>query len=460
VSPASALASDLARLLGGERVVTGEAAGAYAVDGMRPEVAVRPGSLEDLSRAMAALHAAGAAVIVRGAGSASDVGLPPRRYEAAVVMDRMDRLVQYDPDDLTAGAQAGLPLRTLQQTLLPHRQWLALDPPGAARATLGGLFAAARTGPRRWSTGAPRDKVLGVTAVLADGTVVRSGGRVVKNVAGYDLHRLYTGSCGTLAVIAEVHVRLSAQPAVHRTLIFPAGSAEQAGALLEGLRTARIQLGALELLDAPCTRGADARGAGVPWRVSTDERAWAVAALLEGEAELVEAHLEQARGLAPGIRPVLLEGGFSESFWAGVADLSAPAGSSATPDGRGHILAQVSALPSDAARLCAAWKDLAQGPGQLAANTSVHVHAHAGAGHIFVRVYGPTHDALAAAWGRVLSDLEGTEAAAQLLDAPTALKRRVPLWWGSAGPLELMKTLKHTFDPDGILAPGRLPFDT
>jgi len=447
-APAS-LARDLARLLGEAHVLTGEAAAPFALDGVRPELAVRPGSVEELSAAMRALHQAGAAMVAWGGGTHAEVGLPPRRYAAALLTERLDRMVQYDPDDLTAGAQAGVRLAAFQAQLLPHRQWLALDPPGAARATLGGVFATGRAGPRRRFAGAPRDKVLGMTVVLADGTVTRAGGRVVKNVAGYDLHRLYTGSFGTLAVIAEVHVRLSPVPEAHRTLLFRCASAEAAGGLLEKLLAERLELGALELLDGECTRAA-----GVPWRVSTEERAWTVAALFEGGPDLVEGHLERARALAPAARPELLEGGYSESFWGAVAELPAPPGPSPAPDGRVRLLLGAPTLPSEVARRCGAWKGGALGPG-----LSVHVHAHAAAGQIHVRLTGASGEALAGAWQRVRADLEGAEATAQLLDAPAALKPGVPWWHGSSGPAAVMQALKHTFDPQGLLAPGRLPFD-
>ncbi|MBI5837667.1 MAG: FAD-binding oxidoreductase [Candidatus Eisenbacteria bacterium] len=449
------LAGDLGRLLGEADVLFGEAASAYAVDGMRPTLAVRPGTVEELSAALRALHQAGAAVVVRGAGTFAEVGLPPRRYDAVLLTDRLAGITRYDPDDLTASVRAGTRFQDLQARLLPHRQWLALDPPGFGRATLGGVLATARAGPRRISCGAPRDKVLGMTAVLADGTVHHAGGRVVKNVAGYDLHRLYTGSYGTLAVIAEAHVRLSAVPAAHRTLIHRAQTADEAGALIEKLLGARLELGALALLDGECTRAADARGGSLPWRVSTDERAWTVAALVEGEPDMVEAHLETAAELAGAAKPTVLEGGYSETFWAAVSELGAPEGSSPAPDGRGRFRAMISVLPSDVTRLCARWKG-----GALGAGLSVHVHAHAGAGHIHVRAVGNSHDALAHAWDRVRADLEGHEAAAQLVDAPLPVKVRGPLWHGPAAPAELMRTFKTTFDPRGVLAPGRMPFDT
>ncbi len=455
-APPESLERELARMVGSANVLGGSQAAVYAVDGMRPPLAVRPGTLEELSAVVKLLGESGSAVIPRGSGTWSEVGLPPARYDVALLTERLSEIVEYEPDDLTAGVQAGVRFSALQEELRAHRQWLALDPPGARTATVGGVFAGARVGPRRVSTGAPRDRVLGMTAVLADGTVAKTGGRVVKNVSGYDLHRLYTGSCGSLAVLARIHVRLLALPEKRRTLLAVVASASEAGELLAVLRAANLEPCALELLDGSAIRATAARDSSLPWRASVSVDSWTVAALFEGDLELVEEHSRRAQELVAGRRPIALDGPASDEFWEAVSDLSAPRGSALAPDGRGHLMAQVCVLPDQVAGLAERWKS-----GLFEDRLAVHLHAHAASGHLYVRVAGASLEALAASWTQALEDLEErqVEATAQLLDVPTALKTRIPLWHGSSGPLPLMRSLKQSFDPRGVLSPGRMEFE-
>ena len=160
-------------------------------------------------------------LLFRGAGSKLDWGAPPRAGNLIVDSTGMDRVLAHDAADMTVAVQAGVPLTRLQECLAPAGQWLALDPPSAiGGATIGGLIAAGDYGPRRLRYGAMRDLVIGITVVLADGTIAHSGGRVIKNVAGYDLGRLFHGSLGTLGFVAEAVLRLHPRPAVSRTVRF------------------------------------------------------------------------------------------------------------------------------------------------------------------------------------------------------------------------------------------------
>jgi FAD/FMN-containing dehydrogenase len=130
---------------------------------------------------------------------------------------RLNRVLEHEPGDLTAIVEAGIRLSELQAHLAPHGQMLALDPPGDP--TIGACLAGDLSGPRRHRYGAMRDLVIGVTVVLADGTVASSGGKVVKNVAGYDLGKLFAGSRGRLGLIARVALRLHARPAAEATVV-------------------------------------------------------------------------------------------------------------------------------------------------------------------------------------------------------------------------------------------------
>jgi glycolate oxidase FAD binding subunit len=155
---------------------------------------------------------------------------------------RLDRVLEHEPGDLTAIVEAGIRLSALQEALAPHGQMLALDPPGDP--TVGACLAGDLSGPRRHRYGAMRDLVIGVTVVLADGTVASSGGKVVKNVAGYDLGKLFSGSRGRLGLIARVALRLHTRPAAEATVV---AETDDPRALLSELRRSQLVPSAVDL---------------------------------------------------------------------------------------------------------------------------------------------------------------------------------------------------------------------
>ncbi len=217
---------------------------------------VLPASIEEAAAFLAAANAEGRRV----------------RIGEDLRTDRLDRVLEHEAGDLTCTVEAGIRLSALQAALAPHGQRLALDPPGDP--TVGACLAANLSGPLRHRFGAPRDLVLGVTLVLADGTVVNAGGKVVKNVAGYDLGKLVCGSRGTLALIVRVSLRLHPLPAAARTLSV---EDEDAAAVVAALVRSPLQPSALDVLH--------------PGRV---------AVLLEGRRAAVEEQLRRARALVGG----------------------------------------------------------------------------------------------------------------------------------------------------------------
>lgn len=204
--------------------------------------------------------AAGARQALRivGGGSWLDAGRPVRADATRLSLAEHDGVVEYEPGDLTLTAKAGTPLRSIRQATGSERQWLTLDPYHDDSATIGATIATASYGPLAHAFGTPRDHVLGVEFVTGTGDVVRGGGRVVKNVAGFDLARLVTGAWGTLGVITEVTVRLRALPDVVETVVLDApGTPSALAALLARLRAAAIAPLALELVNDRLARAAE-----------------------------------------------------------------------------------------------------------------------------------------------------------------------------------------------------------
>ncbi|MCD0453563.1 FAD-binding oxidoreductase [Actinocorallia sp. API 0066] len=181
--------------------------------GVRPVRVERPETVEEAAEALRRAHAEGLTVVPRGNGTRLHWGGVPRSCDVLLDTRSLDRVVEHAAGDLVVTVEAGVPLARLAEVLSPAGQQLALDSP--VEATVGGALATASAGPRRLLYGTPRDLLIGVTVVRADGAIVKSGGKVVKNVAGYDLGKLYTGSFGTLGLIVRASFRLHPVPAQH-----------------------------------------------------------------------------------------------------------------------------------------------------------------------------------------------------------------------------------------------------
>jgi glycolate oxidase FAD binding subunit len=192
----------------------------YQLGHRAPSVALKPGSAEEVAEALRAAAADGLAVLPWGGGTRLRREVPEGAYDVALDLTGLDRVIEYDPEDLTVTAQCGITLATLRQALAEKRQELPLESARADRATLGGVIASNASGPRRLRFGSPRDRILGARFALGDGTLARAGGKVVKNVAGFAVHRLLCGSRGGLGVIVEASLKLLPAPERRLALIY------------------------------------------------------------------------------------------------------------------------------------------------------------------------------------------------------------------------------------------------
>jgi len=217
--------SGIRTALTGACAVVREGLAADAVAGIVPAFVASPASTEEASALLRAAAAHDLAVVPRGAGTGFGWGLPGLRCDLVVDMQAMDQVLEHAAGDLVVRVQAGVTIGQLASVLAKAGQQLALDVP--AEATVGGMVGTGTAGPRRFRYGAPRDLLIGVTAVRADGVVAHSGGKVVKNVAGYDLGKLFAGSHGTLGLIAEATFRLHPLPesVTYLTAEFPSAAA-------------------------------------------------------------------------------------------------------------------------------------------------------------------------------------------------------------------------------------------
>ena len=437
----SALLDKIRGIVGAESVLTGVELSPYVLEGRTPAAAVFPGSVEEVSALLALASDEGIAVTPWGGGTKIAIGAPPKRLGLVLGLRRLNRLLEHEPGDLTATSQAGITLDALQGRLAARGQWLSLDPAFGEQATLGGILAANASGPRRHLYGTARDLLIGVTAVAADGAVVKGGGKVVKNVAGYDLPKLYIGSCGTLGIIVEATVKLRPRPDADRLVLTCFERLKDCGQAVRLVLTSDLIPSAVDLLD-----GEALRGVGLAPGVETGG---ALLLGFDGMREQVEWQCEEARRLLAGAGPVaqrVLEAEARDAAWRSVREL----GGRVFPEAAAQL--RLAVLPSQVVEVIEHAGAAAQRAGLRAA-----FGAHAAVGIVTAVLAGGSESAqpvIAALreWRELVRAAGGH---AVLERAPLAVKEQVAVWDPPGAALRIMERIKTQLDPKGILNPGR-----
>lgn len=396
-----------------------------------PSAGTRVERPADLAEAAQMLCDTDGSVLFRGSGTKMSWGGRPRDPDLVLETGRMRRLLTHNPADMTASVQAGMPLAELQDVLAKSGQWFALDPPSQpAGATIGGLLATGDFGPRRLRYGAARDLVIGLTIVLADGTVARAGGHVIKNVAGYDLTRLVYGSLGSLGLIAEIVFRVHPRPQASATTVVPATAAVATAAALR-LLASPLEPAAVHWVSSDAT-DSDARLA-VRFEGSAVGVAEQVAALPQLFADV---------GVSTAAAsPETVRGPDEDDLWQvlGRASVAEP----------GECTAFAGTLPSqlpDVVRALVAAGEAFGGPTGLASDVALGLHV--------ARLRGEPSQQAAAfdAWRREILGMGGT---VLLRDRPADMDGLVDTLGPPPSAIALMRALKSRLDPHGRCAPGR-----
>jgi glycolate dehydrogenase FAD-binding subunit len=416
----AALESALGTIVGAEWVRP--AGPEDAVAGVPPAWVVEPEGAGEVAAVLRAATAAGAHLAPRGGGTKMGWGLPPRALDAVVSLRRLDAVLEHAWGDLTVTVQAGCSVSVVQQTVAQHGQRVAVDPLWPDRATMGGILAANDTGALRLRFGGLRDLVLGVTIALPDGTLARSGGKVVKNVAGYDLPKLMTGALGTLGVIVEATFRLYPLPAATRTFTVRAATPAALNTLiLRVLDSTLVPTGIQLRVDGDGAAAADVRFEGIT-----------------GALDIAAAHFHDIAATL-GCGDALAEA--DPAVWQTREDLWA--------DSDGALIAKVSTLPAQLAACCAT---IAQAAGKAGARSQVVLQAN---GLGLLRLDGAEPDALLAAGQAIRAALEAGGGSLVILRCPPAALAHADIWGAPGDSLPLMQRIKAQFDPTGTLNPGR-----
>jgi glycolate oxidase FAD binding subunit len=385
------------------------------VAGLQAQLIVSPGTEKELASVLRCADEAGLSVIPRGGGTKLEWGNPPKRCDLILSTSRLSKILDYAWADLTVSVQAGCTLQVLQEMLAQIGQRLALDALWPERATVGGVLSTNDSGALRLRFGALRDLIIGVTLALPDGTLASSGGRVVKNVAGYDLPKLATGALGTLGVITRAVFRLHPMCPTSLTLSFSTANTEEMQQKILAIQDSKLAHTALQ--------------------VRCEKRTLCVADIL---LEATEAGLSAQREQFEKIAGPVNEG--ASQVWRARQDLC----SGGTEN---SAVLKVSILPAALAKASAIIE-------KLVANANVTYKAVFQATGIgWLRLDGQANDLL-----RVVRELraalESDGGSLFIADCPKELRAEDA--WGNAGDaLVVMRALKHRLDSRNTLNPGR-----
>ncbi len=412
----SALRYNFIAIVGNENVRAATAAD--AIGGVQPKLVIEPGTASEIAEILRLSNDAGLAVIPRGSGTKLGWGNPPSRADLILSTARLTEIIEHAWADLTVSVEAGCTIQRLQETLAQHGQRLALDALWPEKATIGGVLSSNDSGALRLRFGALRDLIIGATIALADGTLASSGGKVVKNVAGYDLPKLVTGALGTLGVITRAVFRVHPLPRKTRSFSIPAANAEETQRLVLTVQDSKLA------------------------------------------HTFLQSHFSDA---APPVTDILFEGidaGLAAQE-AQLRNLSAPASvkEASTPtwtareelwtfsEPASTAMAKISILPADMARTMKLMEHISN-VHQVRWRALVYA-----TGIGWLRLEGKP-SSLRGALQALRSELEGQGCSAVALHRPEKMSAFDA--WGTAGDaLPLMKAVKRQLDPKNTLNPGR-----
>ena len=409
------------------------------IDDFGPLPVRRPTSVAELCGLAKEAASSGQGVYPVGGRTTLDVGSPPIKPGIALDTTALDQVIDYPARDMTITVQAGITMAKLQATLAAEGQWLPIDVPNPEQSTIGGAVALNKSGPRRYGYGTLRDYVIGISFATDEGNEVKAGGRVVKNVAGYDLMKLQVGAVGTLGVVTQLTLKVKPRPETSAMVLFGSGSGGYVPELLDLLHASKSRPVAVQVLSPSVTR-----------RVPLGVRGFGYVLGFEEKSETVEWQIktlrsELARAGENAIHEIVeLRGAEVGPLWRALTELQS------RPESQ--VIYKVSTRPSRVASYFA--RSAAGGPDLL--------FAEALSGIVWGASEGDANEAMGADRLRELIDSpsapqsERDEASVAIRRCPTAWKKSLPIWGKPGSDRELMRHVKRTLDPMNVFNPGRL----
>src|ERR1035437_7518876 len=396
----------------------------YAVDGIVPYTVALPSSEAEVAAVLREAARAEMVVVPWGAGTKQDLGRPLERVDLVLSLEKLDRVVDYVPADMTVTVEAGIRFAELQALTARHGQTVSLDPPRAAGATIGGIVPAAASGPRRMAYGGVRDFLLGARVALPDGRVIKAGGKVVKNVAGYDMPKLFAGALGTLGVITEVSLKLRPLPADTRTLLFGFAELGAAMAAAGAILNSELLPAAMAVLTPEVARRLETPGP-VSLGIALEETA--------------ENNVYQAERISQMLSaPVALVGYAESDFWDRLRNYGDRFGA--------DFRMRVNTVIGDLERQL---QDCLRSPGPVKFEAVAYVPSGT------AMLYGFANGGEAGAVAKSVQARMAAGGSAVLESAPVALRRQVDVWGPARPEWKIVEGIRATFDPGRILNRGR-----
>jgi glycolate oxidase FAD binding subunit len=442
MKPATAsLPSRLADLVGSENIlIEQKLLQAYAVDGVEPSVVVRPQTADEIAEILVFASAENLAVMPMGGRTKLGIGMPPRRYDIAMDLTRMDQVLAFEPGDLTLEVQPGIRFTALQDTLAARKQFLPLAPSVGDSATIGGIVAAGADSPLRYGYGSVRDQLLGMEFVTGAGRISKSGGRVVKNVTGYDTHQVLVGSLGTLAVITRLNFRTLPIPPEQRIFSIQFKSDRAALNFCRAVRKSQLQPRMMEIL-SPVT--AELLGLGAA------QAFWGVVVGVAGNSAVClrhEADLTRFANESEGLHFAVLDGTERDHFFETVREFPAHV----LENNRSAVIFRIPVLPSGMPEL---FTEISRIPEAQNMRIAVLVRA---AGIVCAALL-PTkqNQSLVDACKQLMGRTIQLGLRPMIECCPPDLKREINIWPPVGSDQKIAEKLKKVFDPHAALAPGR-----
>ena len=455
VAAQSSLAQELAAICGPEQVEEhSPASEKFVIDEVTPALAVSPGSGEEVAAALTLANQKNACVVPAGGFTAQTMGGVPERIDVLLRSHRLNQILHYDSGDLTVGVGAGCTLAKLQTTLAERGQFLPVDPAETEAATVGGLLATAAHGPLRHGYGSMRDFCIGIQFVSGDGKLAKAGGRVVKNVTGYDLMRLMIGSQGTLGVIVSANFKVSPRPRQTGTFNLEFGSLAEAIAFRDRLVKSALTPLCLEIISSRAMdyvvaeqhppRDPDEFHPSHP--VAAEKSSWHLWLRAAGS----DAVLARYRRELGGAITQEVEAREEENFWQRMANVS----SAIVARHRNAMMVNLNVVPAETEFAIVA-------AGQAAADNNflLAVMGRAALGLLVVgfiplAVDPPSAMQYATAVSALRSALPD-DSSAVVARCPTEAKRHFCVWGSSVTDFSSTLAVKRALDPKGILNRGR-----
>lgn len=423
-------------------------ASGFAIDGLIPKQVVAPQTAEEAGALLREANAQNWAVVPFGSGSKLHIGNPLKKFDVALSLEHFNQILEFEPQDLVVKVQAGCRLATLQARLAQDGLSLPIDPPWQDMATLGGIVSSHESGPLRFCHGTIRDYLIGISLIQPDGAWTKFGSRVVKNVTGYDMCKLYTGAFGTLGVLLDFYLKLKPLPPSEKTVVVKFKGLAEAAQALSRLLSSPLLPAAVELLNPAAL---DFMNHSLS--LTQGDSGYAVVLRFGDVENSVQWQVEQLEKLWDGLTAqgvIVGDGGEQALVWQMLREdrpwLDQPAPL--------NIKLKVNCLPNQTPAMAERLETLSK---ELAAE--LRLKAHAGSG--VIRAYLSIQESASAAaqFSRRVEDLRTALKPARgtliVESAPASFKAGMDVWGYDFKDKALMQQIRQQYDPRGILNPGR-----